>query len=249
MNKFFYFAFASCLFIACSKEQNITFTEKTLEAQSNDCLEQTCATVSITYPYIVASDSISHNINKEINRHIIQVLDSDETYNTTLISAEQAVDAFIKDFLVLKEKFPDSSFGYEAMITGSVSYQSKTIISLAVESYMFTGGAHGASNVSFLNFDAQTGLLLDNSVLFSDLEKIKELAETYFRKQENLTPDASLNDAGYWFEENSFHLPASIGLTQNELILHYNPYEIASYADGPKTISIPIEELKNLLLF
>lgn len=51
------------------------------------------------------------------------------------------------------------------------------------------------------------------------------------------------------FEENSFHLPASIGLTQNELILHYNPYEIASYADGPKTISIPIEELKNLLLF
>lgn len=51
---------------------------------------------------------------------------------------------------------------------------------------MFTGGAHGSSNVSFLNFDAQTGLLLDNSVLFSDLEKIKELAETYFRKQENL---------------------------------------------------------------
>lgn len=86
-------------------KSKILLYRKNTRSSTNDCLEQTCATVSITYPYIVASDSISHNINKEINRHIIQVLDSDETYNTTLISAEQAVDAFIKDFLVLKKNF------------------------------------------------------------------------------------------------------------------------------------------------
>jgi len=44
------------------------------------------------------------------------------------------------------------------------------------------------------------------------------------------------------FEENQFRLPENIGLAADAIILHYNPYEVASYADGSLILEISLEK-------
>lgn len=50
------------------------------------------------------------------------------------------------------------------------------------------------------------------------------------------------------FEGDQFQLPLNIFYTDKGLLLYYNRYEIAAYADGPKELLIPYEELKNFLI-
>ncbi len=59
----------------------------------------------------------------------------------------------------------------------------------------------------------------------------------------------SINSTGFWFENDRFYLPESIGLSKTNLLLVYNQYEIASYAGGPVALKIPLEELKEYLNF
>jgi hypothetical protein len=49
------------------------------------------------------------------------------------------------------------------------------------------------------------------------------------------------------FEENLFSLPENIGLTAEGIKLHYNQYEVASYADGPIELTLPFPEVKQFL--
>ena len=42
------------------------------------------------------------------------------------------------------------------------------------------------------------------------------------------------------FEEDRFSLPENLGFTPGGLELLYNPYEVASYADGPISLVLPI---------
>ena len=49
------------------------------------------------------------------------------------------------------------------------------------------------------------------------------------------------------FERDEFYLPENIGLTENGLVLLYNQYEVASYADGAIELILPMNEVKNYL--
>ena len=49
------------------------------------------------------------------------------------------------------------------------------------------------------------------------------------------------------FEGDSFYLPQNIGYTQNGLQLFYEQYEVASYADGPITLTVPYIEIEKFM--
>ena len=46
---------------------------------------------------------------------------------------------------------------------------------------------------------------------------------------------------------NRFELPESLGYSDEGLIILYNPYEIASYAQGIIEFSIPYEDVNSFL--
>jgi len=49
------------------------------------------------------------------------------------------------------------------------------------------------------------------------------------------------------FEDNQFQLPQNMGLTPQGMVLHYNPYEAASYADGALVLEFPHEAVRPFL--
>ena len=50
------------------------------------------------------------------------------------------------------------------------------------------------------------------------------------------------------FEDDTFHLPQNIFYTDKGLLLFYNPYEVASYAEGTKELLLTYKEVNDYLL-
>ncbi|TFG74190.1 MAG: DUF3298 domain-containing protein, partial [Flavobacteriales bacterium] len=55
--------------------------------------------------------------------------------------------------------------------------------------------------------------------------------------------DKPINQTGLMFEQDTFYLPENIGFTKDGLQLLYNPYEVASYADGTIVLTLSYQEV------
>lgn len=229
------------IFIGCNEEHAVTFEPYSISSES--C--ENCANVSIAIPKALAQTKLSEAINIALREELIALLNFDEQSDAQTI--EEAVDAFAKDYKNLNEKFPEESTPWEAKIKGDLTYESKKILTIKLESYLFTGGAHGYSTVRFLNFDKLQSTELERQELFNNQEKFENFAEVAFRKQENIALDTPINSTGFMFEAERFTLPENIGYTEKGILLFYEPYEIASYADGAILLTLPFKDVNTFL--
>lgn len=204
-----------------------------------------CPVVLVSVPEMLGNSKLSTSVNTALREEIIDLLDYDEEREATNIP--QAIRAFQDGFLKMQEEFPEELTGWEASVEALITYEDPDIISLKMDSYIFTGGAHGYPATVYLNFDKKTGRELDADALIKDLEAFEAFAEKSFRQQYDIPGDAPINSTGFMFEDNTFRLPRNIGLTAQGMVLHYNPYEAASYADGALILEFPLEEIRPYL--
>ncbi|MFD2726524.1 DUF3298 and DUF4163 domain-containing protein [Hyunsoonleella rubra] len=222
--------------ISCKDEpKTIAFSEVEKTTKNN-------AIVQIHIPEASQENIIGKNINDEIERFVAGLLTIGEPeIDSNNLSLEAEIEAFntaYKDFI---KDFPESNQIWEAQIDGEVAFSSSEVITIAITSYLNTGGAHGNTNISFLNFDFTTGKPIPNENLFKNIDGFKTLAKTYF--------DKAVENKSVLFEPDSFDLPANMGYTEEGIILLYNPYEIAPYAKGIIDFNIPFENAKDYLTF
>ncbi|GAA4803475.1 DUF3298 and DUF4163 domain-containing protein [Litoribaculum gwangyangense] len=221
-------------FFACKKENKTSFSNITISTEKNDLVE-------VNIPKANGDENISKKINSTIKELIISALHIGNPDDVASKSIEESIDAFNKEYTDFVTDFPDTVPEWEAQIDGEVMFQSPEIISLAFTSYKFTGGAHGNLLISLLNFNAQTGNLIENSELFNDIESFKTLANTYF--------DKAIEDKNTLFEPTKFQLPENMGYGEEGVVLLYNTYEIAPYSTGLIEFVIPFEDAKPFLVF
>ena len=221
----------------CNKEQEITFIE------INNSFVET-ASVDVNIQKAEGSHSISAGINTTIENHIANMLlFSEEPVDH--ISIKEAAQKFNEEAVRFKNDFEESNVVFEAQFDSELSYQSSDIISIAITGYLNTGGAHGNTNITIFNFDAQTGNVLDFDTLITDEESFTDLAQSYFEKEVHADENKEFSD--YFFGEE-YHLPANIGYSDKGIVLVYNQYEVASYATGITQYTIPYSELTDILI-
>lgn len=228
---------------SCKKEQKETLTFKSTVLHSETCT--TCPAVSITIPEAIENTPLALAINEAVTQAVILELIYDDAIDVNTL--EEAIQSFKNGFLELKEMYPDESLGWEAKIDGEVSYEDKAIATVKLDSYIFTGGAHGQSTTRFLNFDKKKGELIETSDLFAEDAQFLGYVETKFRTQEKIPEGTSINSTGFMFENNAFYLPENIGYTQKGILLLYEQYEVASYAEGPIELLLPYPEVQGFL--
>lgn len=228
--------FLLILTFSCEEMINITFTESSLEFNKN-------AIVEVNIPKAEGNPLVSENINHTIENHIANSLVFSEELSDT-ISLEYALDKFDSEYAAFKSDFEESALVWEGLFDGEVTYQSPMLITIAINSYLNTGGAHGNMNITLFNFDALTGQLLSNEELIADMPSFIEIAEKHFKLNTKTEDPNGFDD--YFFGEG-FHLPANIGLNDEGILLFYNVYEIASYAVGITEFTIPFDEVEDLL--
>jgi len=228
--------------VRCKHKESFTFQKRTIAINDFfDCQTVECAITEIFIVESIHENGVSQKINKEIENVVIASLNTEE--NPTVNSAEEAVQHFNTAYQNLKKEFPEEIVPYEASVNCEISFQNSNIVSVCIDSYIFTGGAHGSGRSTYLNMDVRTGEVLQNKKLFKDYDNFLSFVEQAFRKQQNIPQDQSINSTGFFFENDSFSLPENIGITDTHIILYYNDYEISSYAEGPIQLKLNKEEV------
>ena len=235
------------LLVGCKKEKETLdfedfFVEEVSETACNS-EEENCAFISIHTPLAKPAGSLSKTINHNIEKHIFVLLDYQEIKN--IGSLEELAQLFIDDYETSAEEYQEYDIPWEASVEGRLVHQSPELISLEYKIGLFTGGAHGYTSVSFLNLNPDTGEVFSNKDLFTP--DFKNYAEKLFRKKNGIPEEGPINSTGFFFEDDSFQLPKNIGFLKNKVILRYNPYEVASYAEGGIQLEIPLEEVETFI--
>ncbi len=227
--------------IGCENSDKLTF--EPLQMVGEDC--PVCPKIDINIPKAIDDTAIAKTINRSTEEEIISHLSFDAEED--IENLNDAIASFTDSFKELATRFPEDNIGWEAKVDGKVVYENKNILTLAMNTYIFTGGAHGYASTTFLNFDKTNAVELDNWELFDDLESFQKFAESRFRVQENIPEDKNINATGFMFEKDIFHLAENIGYTEDGIQFIYNQYEVASFADGPIVLTLPFNEVNKYL--
>lgn len=235
---------------SCSFNTPLKFEETVLSAENFDeCVSLNCPSIKIQFLKAAGKDKKSQKVNQQIESALIDKIASVEDDKNYISGVTDAIQVFIEDFKKFEEDFGNTFMTYDVDTFMQVTYQSENLVSVELNYYLYTGGAHGQSGIKYLNFDAKTGELISNDNIFSSSNELIAFCENKFRDVYQIPKDRIINATGFWFENDTFHLPKTVGFTQTEMILHYNQYEIASYAEGPIILTIPIEEVAQYLKY
>ncbi|WP_299112375.1 DUF3298 and DUF4163 domain-containing protein [uncultured Winogradskyella sp.] len=226
-----------CILNSCQSEfKPVTFKTTTI----NKVYE---ADISVIFNEAEGKNELSKTINFKIEEAIISTL-NDATKKTNL---EFILNDFNAEYINFKKDFPDAyEPKWELYIETEKTYQSEAIITIAISTYEFKGGAHGNDKIRFINLNAKTGDLLTKDDLIKDIGAFKALAKTHFKKAlDNENKALEMED---FFFGKPFQLPKNIGFSDDGLVLLYNVYEIASYDQGYTEFVIPFDEIESLLI-
>ncbi len=231
--------------VSCSKE--LVFKNESFEKKTSLPCSENCPVIELTIPIAKGVPIVADSINKKVFSVLKEIIYfGEKPYNSTNYNG--LLNSFIGSYEELRKEYPKESFSWEAKIEGRVAYRSDSIINIEIEHYTFTGGAHGYQGKRSLIFDPETGKSIPKDQLLKDLNSFRAFAEKKFRIKYNIPENRSINDTGLLFEGDKFYLPQNIFFTSQGLLLYYNPYEAASYAEGPKELLLSYKELKDYLL-
>ncbi len=131
-----------------------------------------------------------------------------------------------------------------------ISHQTASTLCVYESLDGYYGGAHPNGATHYRVFTLPEAKLVEKwTDLFdnSDTLAILRIAEELFRSEKGLSAKISLEEAGYWFNNNRFHLTDNFGFDAVGIFFLFNRYEVASYAEGPIFITIPYNKLKKYL--
>lgn len=246
MKNYLFIIFLCLIFTSCKKElsfENETFEEKSTVPCANDCPK-----ITIEVPIAKNIKGTSDSINKKVFAVIKEIVFFEED-SVKVDDYKSLAKSFIASYEEMHQKFPNDTFGWEAKIIGNVEFESDQVLNLKIDHYTFTGGAHGYQGYRSLLFDKKTGKTIFNKQLFKNENEFKAFAEKNFRSKYKIPEKANINATGLMFENDKFQLPQNIFYTSAGLLLYYNSYEAASYADGPKELLFSYDKVSKYLVY
>lgn len=240
----------SCNRVAPGSEggEEVTVEEVLFEkASGTDCdqpdsQQTSCLHIALSLPKLATgSEALQKNISEWTTRFFAGLLamESDESVLASM-SLEKAAQQFIASHDEFLSEAEDSPVGnWTAESSYAVLLNDGRYLTLQIEGYVFSGGAHGNPAAAVATFDVQTGRQLTWDDLTTDPVALKTLAEKIFRVER-----ADAFAEGFEFDDIfEFDLPANYGLVENGLYLYYVPYEVGPYVLGITEFTIPFSEL------
>lgn len=197
--------------------------------------EYDCVYFKIEYPYFI--DDNNGSLNEIIKIFIYQNY-FDKPYNNFDIYSKEFFQEYEKSQLSYKS--PDwwytVSFDTTIIITNR-------IIAISFGSYKYMGGAHGAAKITTLNYEKETGRVLDLDNLFlSDYEiRLNDIMNSQLKEKSQKI---------YFFDNNNYsydNINSRFLLGQKEIIFKFDWYDEAFRNGAGDELRIPYSLLKNIL--
>lgn len=197
-----------------------------------------CLMVDLTYASFNDGDSVARFLaNRIIRNSTLDFIGMGDVEATIEPDLNQAVLDLDKSMAQVIKDFGSLPTGWEAHMSTTELFRADSILVLEVGSMTYFGGAHPNSNLRFFNFNRETGGLIPLTNVVGDLSEFTRRAEVAF-KQKYVKDDQSYADAGFSFLGGNYTLSANYAMVGDSILLHYNKYEIASYAAGDFDIKV-----------
>ena len=137
---------------------------------------------------------------------------------------------------------------YEVVLEASIKRGDEDLVVIQLDSYIFTGGAHGISTSQYINWlpSVDRILSLESMLLPKMMPAFQQVLKRQHAAWLLTNPQATRNQAAYaklW----PFVPTDNAALLKEGLAMTYDPYTIAPYSFGKPTIVIPYSELKGIL--
>jgi hypothetical protein len=141
---------------------------------------------------------------------------------------------------------PSATLNHEEQTSTQVLYQGGDLLSLGFFTYSYSGGAHGMNTTTGASYDLRTGhrLRYDDIFLPAAQAQLPALLAQAVRPLVDLKPGEPLNKALFVKQMPVTH---NVFLTAGGVEFIYQPYEIASYAQGEVRVFLPLAQVRPLL--
>lgn len=138
-----------------------------------------------------------------------------------------------------KSKEEYIKYQYELIVDYKVTYNKSHTISIPIEKYDFTGGAHGMTYLDSYNYNLRNGKRLKLSDMFKKDIDYKKIVNSYINKI------ISENKDIYFQDEDKFN-----GISDNQqfyieddgVVVYFSAYEIAPFYVGIPKFKLTFEE-------
>ena len=145
----------------------------------------------------------------------------------------------------------NDSVGYdcwENIITGRIMSMQNNLLSYSDERYVFLGGRRGINTRHFYNYDMTTGQYVVEKDIFKDgfeTELQQLLIENLIAQYEEFESIEDINRSDFRLE--NIRPNGNFYFTEDEMIYVFNSNEIAPSYVGETEISIPLEQVRDML--
>lgn len=185
----------------------------------------------------------SETLNIDLNIPVISGM-ADKSIQTVLnarldkeawdLQAELA--AQIDEYVENAQEYGYTIHPYELVTRYQPCYQNERLLSLTVDYYQYTGGAHGMTARRAYNIDQTTGGELALKDLFTDNYDYTGLINEEIRRQIAINPEMYFGDPiGF----NGISENQKYYIQNGNLVIYFDQYEIAPYAAGIPEFRVP----------
>ena len=227
----------------------LSFEMQSREMTYEDCIagSEGCTYIRFDYPTVVEVPvgASVEAVTSAMDSFLEAPLRKDEPP----ASVNALMARFLSDYAAFKASEPTSAQSWFLERKAFVLRSTPSLLSLSFSERSYLGGAHGVATVHFLNLDPMTGArkVLTDVLAEGALPDAVALAEARFREVRGIAAGATLKDAGFTFENDTFVLSENFSLRDDGLAFYYNPYDVAPYAMGATEIVLSPHEVRSLL--
>ncbi|WP_201535140.1 RsiV family protein [Psychrobacter ciconiae] len=184
-------------------------------------------------------------VNQRVNNLAINHGISDKAPSRA--TSDQAAKTALNDFsrAQFQDAPTDAPWAYQLSVTPNYIGHVNDIELIRIDSYQFTGGAHGLPYSEHLMFDQKLKrqLKLNDILMTGKKPRFEALAKAAYKKWVSEFYDDIKDYEKSW----PFSLTDNVTLTDKGVDIVYQPYAIAPYAAGMPTLSIPYQQLNGIL--
>jgi len=216
---------------ACAASDIPRYRVMSLVAKKPDCQGELCP--SITYK------KLSFEGHERFNAFL----------DRSLLGLALMETSKVKTFPDLASEFwKTAEDRYEIVLGAEVRRATPSVIVIELQSYLYSGGAHGMSTMQYVNWVPKMDKIftLNDMVLRGRMKAFEAALKKQYLKWLETNEFAQTDKAAYskmW----PFHFSDNAALMQDGIAVTFDHYVLGPYALGMPTIVVPYSELKGII--
>lgn len=213
--------------------------------------------VAVSFPQLSVAESspmavlkLAENLNGDVCGVLAEagMLYEKDSLAAARVNSAQSLEMFLLQQASMSESDQSElmQLPYE-LYSEWEAFANQFIVSMFQKVYCYSGGAHGMTTCSFLNYERKSGELFSFGDIIEDKEAFMEAVVKNFCKERGLSSDAMMVKTGLNCELSELPFPSEIGLCKKGIAVVYQPYEVAPYSMGVVGIILPFKDMKDIL--